>query len=188
MWSVRAFRLLSEACLCENAEAKEDRQSEACEKWVGREEETTNMHVEERVEINRPPEEVFDYVANRQNLPEWSRPVQEVHSETKGPLLEEGTRFTTVVTFLGRTFETPFEVIVHDPPRRHTDRSRGGSFPQEYTHIIEEVEGGRTRLTEVTEGEPGGFFRLAGGLLEMAGRRRFRAGLETLKYLLEAQD
>ena len=85
MWSVRAFRLLSEACLCEHAEAKEDRQSEACEKWVGREEETTNMHVEESVVINRPPEEVFDYVTNRQNLPEWSRPVQEVHSETKGP-------------------------------------------------------------------------------------------------------
>jgi carbon monoxide dehydrogenase subunit G len=146
------------------------------------------MHVEESVEIKRSPEEVFDYVANRQNLPEWSSPVQEVRSESQGPLVEEGVRFTTVAKFLGRSFETPFEVIFHDPPRRHTDRSTGGPFPQEYTHIIEEVEGGGTRLTEVTEGEPGGFFRLAGPLLEMAGRRQFRADLETLKYLLEAQD
>jgi uncharacterized protein YndB with AHSA1/START domain len=146
------------------------------------------MHVEESVEINRPPEEVFDYVANRENLPEWSGPIQEVRKETQSSLVEEGARFTTLAKFLGRSFETPFEVIVHDPPRRHTDRSTGGPFSQEYTHIFEEVEVGRTRLTEVTEGEPGGFFRLAGPLLEMAGRRQFRADLETLRDLLEAQD
>jgi ligand-binding SRPBCC domain-containing protein len=144
------------------------------------------MHVEESVEINRPPEEVFDYVANRENLPEWSAPIQEVRKETQSSLVEEGARFTSVATLLGRRFETPFEVSVHDPPRRHTDRSMGGPFPQEYTHIFEKVEGGGTRLTEVTDGEPGGFFRLAGPLLEMAGRRQFRADLETLKDLLEA--
>jgi len=146
------------------------------------------MHVEESVVINRPPEEVFDYVANRENLPEWSAPIQEVRKETQGPLVEEGARYTTVAKFLGRRFETPFEVIVHDRPRRHTDRSLGGPFPQEFTHIFEEVEGGGTRLTEVTDAEPGGFFRLAGPLLEIAGRRQFRADLETLKDLLEAQD
>ena len=145
------------------------------------------MHVEESVVINRPPEEVFDYVANRENLPEWSAPIQEVRKETQGPLMEEGARFTTVAKFLGRRFETPFEVSVHDRPRRHTDRSTGGPFPQEYTHIFEEVEGGVTRLTEVTDGEPGGFFRLAGPLLVIAGRRQFRADLDTLKDLLEAQ-
>ena len=48
------------------------------------------MHVEESVVINRPPEEVFDYVANRENLPEWSSPIQEVRKETQGPLVEEG--------------------------------------------------------------------------------------------------
>jgi ligand-binding SRPBCC domain-containing protein len=145
------------------------------------------MHVEESVVINRPLQEVFDYVANRETLPEWSAPIQEVRKETQGPLVEEGARFTTVAKFLGRRFETPFEVSVHDPPRRHTDRSTGGPFPQEYTHIFEEVAGGGTRLTEVTDGEPGGFFRLAGPLLEIAIRRQFRADLDTLKDLLEAQ-
>ena len=145
------------------------------------------MYVEESVVINRPPEEVFDYVANPENLPEWSGLVQEVQKETQGPPVEEGARFTTVAKFLGRRFETPFEVSVHDRPRRHTDTSTGGPFAQEYTHIFEEVEGGRTRLTQVSEGEPGGFFRLAGPLLEMAGRRQFRADLETLKDLMEAQ-
>jgi hypothetical protein len=81
------------------------------------------------------------------------------------------------------------EVTSHEPPRRHSDKSMGGPFEQEYTYTFEETANGSgTRLTQVAQGEPGGFFRLAGPLLEMAGRRQFRADLRTLKDLLEAQQ
>jgi hypothetical protein len=125
-------------------------------------------------------------VANPENLPEWSGIVQEVHKEPEGQL-QEGGRFTVVAKFLGRRFETPFEVSTHEPPRRHSDRSTGGPFEQEYIYTFEDTAGGGTRFTQVAEGEPGGFFRLAGPLLEMAGRRQFRADLQTLKVLLETQ-
>lgn len=144
------------------------------------------MRVEESVEISRPVEEVFAYVANPENLPEWSGIVLEVHKETQGQL-QEGGRFTVGAKFLGRRFETPFEVSAHEPPRRHSDKSTGGPFPQEYTYTFEETAGGGTRFTQVAEGEPGGFFKLVGPLLEMAGRRQFRADLQTLKDLLETQ-
>ncbi len=144
------------------------------------------MRVEESVEINRSVEEVYEYVANPENLPGWSSTVLEVHKEAQGEL-REGERFTTVAKFLGRRFETPMEVTAHEPPRRHSDRSTGGPFPQEYTLILEETSGGGTHLTQVAEGEPGGFFRLVGPLLEMAGRRQFRADLGNLKDLLEAR-
>ncbi len=143
------------------------------------------MRVEESVEINRPVEEVFAYVSDPQTLPEWSGIVLEVRKEAQGTL-REGDRYTSVAKFLGRRFETPLEVTTHDPPRRHSDRSTGGPFPQEYTFILEETAEGRTRLTQLAEGEPGGFFRLVGPLLEMAGRRQFRADLGNLKDLLEA--
>lgn len=144
------------------------------------------MRVEESVEINRPVEEVFSYVANPQNLPEWSGIVLEVRKEGQGPL-QEGARFTSVAKFLGRGFETPFEVVSYEPPRRSSHRSTGGPMPQEWTRTFEETARGGTRLTQVVEGEPGGFFRLAGLLLERAGRRQFRTDLENLKDLLEAQ-
>ncbi len=144
------------------------------------------MRVEESVEINRSVEEVYEYVADPENLPGWSSTVLEVHKEAQGEL-REGERFTTVAKFLGRRFETPMEVTVHEPPRRHSDRSTGGPFEQEYTLILEETSGGGTHLTQVAEGEPGGFFRLVGPLLEMAGKRQFRADLENLKDLLEAR-
>ena len=139
------------------------------------------------MEINLHPEEVFAYVADPENLPGWSSLVLEVHKDTQGEL-REGDRYTTVAKFLGRRFETPMEVTAHEFPRRHSDRNTGGPFEQEYTFVLEETAAGGTRLTQAAEGEPGGFFRLVGPLLEMAGRRQFRADLQTLKDLLEARQ
>ena len=112
------------------------------------------MRVEESIEIDRPPEKVFDYVAKPENLPEWSGIVLEVHKETQGEL-REGERFTTVAKFLGRRFETPMEVTAHEPPRRHSDRSTGGPFPQEYTFVLEETAGGRDALDRGSGGRAG---------------------------------
>ena len=142
------------------------------------------MRSEESVEIDRPLEEVFSYVANPENLPEWSNLVLEVRKDAEGQL-KEGDRFSVVAKFLGRRFETPFEVSAHEPPRRHADRSMGGPFEQEYIYTFEETGGGKTRLTHVVEAEPGGFFRLVGPLLERAGSRQFRADLQILKDLVE---
>jgi len=144
------------------------------------------MRIEESVEINLPPEEVFDYVADPENLPGWSSLVLDVQKETQGEL-REGDRYTSVAKFLGRRFETPMQVTAHEPPRLHSDKSTGGPFEQEYTFVLEEAAGGGTRLTQAAEGEPGGFFRLVGPLLEVAGRRQFKTDLANLKDLLEAR-
>src|SRR4028118_222933 len=143
------------------------------------------MRIEESVEINRPPEQVFEYVANPENLPEWTGTVIETRKDTPGPLLE-GSTFTSVGKFLGRRIESPFEVTAHAFPRRHTHKNTGGPLPTEWTLTFEEVAG-RTRYTQVAEGEPGSFFGLVGPLLERVGRRQLRTDLENLKDLLEAR-
>jgi uncharacterized membrane protein len=144
------------------------------------------MRVGENVEINRPVEEIFTYDSDPQTLPEWSGVVKEVRREAQGTL-REGDRYTSVAKFLGRRFETRLEVTAHAPPRRQSARSTSGPFPQEYTYILEEAAGGGTRLTLVAVGEPSGFFRLVGPLLQRAGSRQFRADLATLRDLLEAR-
>ncbi len=144
------------------------------------------MRVEVSVVIERPIEEVFAYVADPENLPEWASTVLEVHKDGSG-LLQEGQTFTSVGKFLGRRLEMPFEVSAHEPPRLHSHRSTGGPIPNEWTLTFEEEQGG-TRYTEVVEGEPGRFFKLVGPLLEAAGRRQLRADLGTLKDLLEAES
>ena len=59
-------------------------------------------------------------------------------------------------------------------------------MPTEWALTFKEVAG-RTRYTQVAEGEPGGFFGLFGPLLERVGRRQLRTDLENLKDLLEAR-
>ena len=98
------------------------------------------MRVVESIEINRPVEEIFSYAADPKHFPEWSGIILEVQQEAPGSL-REGDRFTTVSKFLGRRFETPFEVTAHEPNRQNSHRSTGGPLPQEYTSTFEETAG-----------------------------------------------
>ena len=143
------------------------------------------MRIEESVEIKLPPQVVFDYVANPQNLPEWSGLAIEVKDAPEP--LGEGDTFTAVGKFLGRRFETPYERVSVEASRHYTDRAVGGAVPdQDWTYTFEEMPAG-TRLTRAVEGEPGGFFKLAEPLIERALERQVRTDLETLKDLLEAR-
>ena len=45
------------------------------------------MRIEESVEINRPLEAVYEYVATPESRPEWAGTVIETRKDTPGPLL-----------------------------------------------------------------------------------------------------
>jgi uncharacterized membrane protein len=122
------------------------------------------MRVEESIEIDKPVEEVFDYLFEVDNFPEWSAPAIDVRRDKAGSL-KEGDTFTVVVTFLGRRFELPYEVTDYDPLRHYTHKSTGGPIPNQWSYTFNEVSGG-TRLRRVAQGEPGGFFRVAEPLFE----------------------
>lgn len=146
------------------------------------------MHVEESVVINHPVQKVFDYASNPVNYPEWVGPyveVRDIQQSTPGEL-REGDEFTAVLSFLGRRFDSPIEVTAYEPNRRLSERSTGGPVPMEVTMLFEDSSGA-TRVRQSAELEPGGFFRLAGPLLERALKRQFRNDLQTLEDVLEAQ-
>ena len=88
------------------------------------------MRVEESIEIDKPVEEVFDYLFEVDNFPEWSAPAIDVRRDKAGSL-KEGDTFTVVVTFLGRRFELPYEVTYYDPLRHRTHKSTGGPVPNQ---------------------------------------------------------
>ena len=145
--------------------------------------------VSESVVIERPPEEVFAYVTDPQNIPEWVEAIREVHRETEGPP-KEGERFTVALDtgLLGRRWEQYFEVTAYEPPRRYSDRRKiGGPFQDEHTYNFEEEAGGGTHLSLTMEAHPSGFFRIFGALLEKAIQRQVRKELGTLKDMLEAR-
>ncbi len=70
------------------------------------------MHFEYTIVIDQPVEKVFGYMSNPMNLPEWQGPPAEIRDlqQTTPGQLREGDRFTTILQFPGRRYETPTEV------------------------------------------------------------------------------
>lgn len=146
----------------------------------------SKVRVEDSVEIDRPVEEVFTYVTNPENFPQWASPVVEVREWSPGPVAV-GDRFTLLLKFLGRRFESPCEVVSVEPGRRYAFRSTGGPIPFTFSYTLLDASTAGTEFTHTGEGEPGAFFGLVGPLLDRALKRQFRHDLETLKDLLEAK-
>ncbi len=151
-----------------------------------REAPTRPLRLSESIVIRRSPEEVFAYVSDPKNLPQWSAMIREVRKEAEGPP-KVGDRFTVAVGFLGRRFEQSFEVTAHEPPRRHSERSAGPPFPRERTYTFDEEAGGGTRLSVAMKAQPGHSIEVGRPLFERAAQRQARKELETLKAVLETR-
>ncbi len=144
------------------------------------------MRVEESIVINRPLEEVFNYVSEVGNYPEWMAHALEVRKDTAGPP-QQSDRFTVAIKSVGRRFETPYERTSFEATRRYTDRAVGGPVPnQRWDCTFQEVLGG-TRLTRAVEAELGGLLKLLEPLQKRSTERQLRKDLQTLKDVLEAR-
>jgi carbon monoxide dehydrogenase subunit G len=133
------------------------------------------------IEIARPPEDVFAFVADLENLPRWQPTVRDVRWEGE---LHEGSQFEEVREMLGRRARSRLEVIALDPPREFSIRVVEGPVPLTVRHRLEPVDGG-TRLMLDAEGEAGGLMRLAAPIAERAAARQASQDLERLKRLVE---
>lgn len=144
------------------------------------------MRVEVSIEINRPLQEVFDYVSDVGNYPEWMAHALEVLKDTAGPP-QQNDRFTLAIKSVGRRFETPYERTSYEANRGYTDRAVGGPIPnQRWECTLQEVSGG-TRLMRAVEAEPGGLLKLLEPLQKRAAERQLGKDLKTLKDVLEAR-
>ncbi len=109
------------------------------------------------VVIERPSEEVFAFVANRENDALWAPVVTETHKTSEGPLVI-GTTYEQSGRFLGRNLEMLFEVTEYEPNRKVGLRLIT-SGPLRATSLcgVKAVSGG-TRVTLTGEAQAGGFF------------------------------
>jgi carbon monoxide dehydrogenase subunit G len=143
------------------------------------------VRFELEIEIARPPEDVYAYLADPRNLADWQEEVAEVRGATGEPL-PAGAAFTEVRTFLGKRIESEIEVIGSDPGREYSLRSRTGPVRFSVRHLLEPAGAG-TRLRLVGEADPGKLFGVAGPLLRRAAERRTKADFRRLKAVLETR-
>lgn len=145
------------------------------------------VRVEHEVVVNRPVEEVFDYLTNIEALGEWQSSVVDARRVTDGPV-RIGTRFIESRHVMGRSIESTVEVAEHAVPDRFTVRVLDGPVRFTVTHVFERLDGS-TRLTVHAEGEPHGLAaRLAGPMIAQRAKREFETDFDRLKQLLESRD
>jgi carbon monoxide dehydrogenase subunit G len=144
------------------------------------------MTYEQSIEIERPPAEVFAFLADPANLPRWQPAVVQVSADPPGGFVPN-SRLTERRTFLGNSVRSTLEVTALEPDRRLDLTTVEGPVRFCVSHRLE-PSGEGTRLTLVGEGEPGGALRLAGPLLRRVVNRQARDDLRRLKRLLESDQ
>ena len=75
------------------------------------------MRVEGDIVIERPLHEVFDFVADERNEPQYNPQMTRAEKVSPGPI-GVGTRFNSVMTGVGPAAEMTIEFTEFDRPRR----------------------------------------------------------------------
>ena len=140
-------------------------------------------HVVGEIVINRPVEQLFDFVADERNEPRFNSKMRTVEKVTPGPV-GEGTRFRTQVTARQRPTEMSVELTEYDRPRRLASVSKLSNMEIEGMLTFDPVPEG-TRLRWTWDLAPRGILRLATPVIGLVGRREERTIWTSLKHLLE---
>jgi uncharacterized protein YndB with AHSA1/START domain len=143
------------------------------------------IHIEERISIHRPIEEVFAYVSDFRNTSQWQAGVVDVRLTPEGRV-GVGTRATFVRVFLGRRLELTVELIEYEPPTKQTFKTISGPMPGTVSRRFEPTAEGTT-VSQVMESQAGGVFAVAEPLVARSLSRGVKAAFGDLKDLLESR-
>ncbi|MFJ3173564.1 polyketide cyclase [Streptomyces sp. SID7760] len=126
---------------------------------------------ESTVEIDRPVGEVFAYLADGRNDPQFSPRVQEISKTPDGPTAV-GTVFRSTVKDAGMKTGREFRITGFEPEKlvRWTEQSKN-LVTAEGGYDFEALPGGRTRVRIFNTLEGHGFGKLLVGLALSAARK-----------------
>jgi carbon monoxide dehydrogenase subunit G len=133
------------------------------------------LKIEERIEIARPPQDVYALVSDLRRASEWQPSLVRVD-------VERGVEVRKVA---GQEREASFDVTRNEAPRLFEIVSRGGPVRAWATFELH-PDGVGTRVDLTLVLELSGPLRFAGGMVRGRAEREARENLERLKALLEA--
>lgn len=105
--------------------------------------------VEVLVEVEAPPERVWEVVSDPRKLSHWDRHVESVEGVPAGGLAE-GVRYTTVMRFMAVRGHVAAEVLEFDPPQRAVIMLTG-LIDAIVTTTVEPLPGDRSLLKHVVD-------------------------------------
>jgi carbon monoxide dehydrogenase subunit G len=145
---------------------------------------STVTTITQSVTIDRPVEEVWDFISDFENTTRWSRGVLEARQTSDGPL-GVGSRLRTVVKAFGRRRTADYLVTEYEPNHVFAFEVRAGRMTSRARFSVEPAGAG-TRLTASGEAHAAGLYRLLAPILVRTLERHSQDDLATVKRLLEA--
>ncbi len=136
--------------------------------------------------IERPPEAVFDFVADERNEPRFNSKMATSSLESSEPI-GEGSRFRATFRSVGRLVPMTVEFTRYDRPHRLGSRSHTRTMLTE-GELTFEPDGSGTRLRWSWDVQVRGPLRLADALVARLGDRQERRIWGNLRALLEEEE
>jgi hypothetical protein len=143
------------------------------------------MLVQGTIVIERPVEDVFDFVADERNEPQYNPQMILADKVTDGPI-GVGTKFHSVMTGVGRGADMTIEFTEFDRPRRIAETTTMSSMDIKGVLTFEPVAEG-TRMAWLWDLEPRGLYRMLGPLIRRTGSRQEMRIWSELKNVLETR-
>ena len=140
--------------------------------------------INQSVTVNRPLEEVWDFISNFENTTRWSRGVLEARQTSDDPL-GIGSTLQTVVKAFGRRRTADYLVTEYEPNHGFAFQVTSGPMTSRARYSVEPAGAG-TRLTASGEAEATGLYKLLAPILVRVVERHSQEDLANVKCILEA--
>jgi uncharacterized protein YndB with AHSA1/START domain len=138
----------------------------------------------ESVIVDQPPDEVFRYVADLRNEPNWHVDIASVRAETDPVPVVGRTYALTFKPFMGKTDGT-FTALEVEPGTRVVYRADFAGLQPRITYTVEPA-GESTRFTRAVEMRPSGLRMLMTPMMALMVPRRNKVFVQNLKRTLES--
>lgn len=142
------------------------------------------INVHGSVRIERATDEVFAYMTELDELPRWLDGVREARALSPDPTAI-GSRVCHTNEFLGKTFQSIFEVLEWEPDRRTIFKVVSGPLRGTSTQRFEPLGPEATKVTISVVGDGTGALKLGNFIAKRAAQRQVDRSLERVKEILE---
>jgi hypothetical protein len=139
--------------------------------------------IERSIVIEKPINDVWDFVQDTANDALWQTTLIESRPLTAGPK-RVGTQVHEIRRFMGLRLEMEVELTEFEPNRKSSVKTVSGGIPLSGSYVLEPLDGG-TKLTMTGELDAHRTFKPAQPVFASITSRELEASLGNLKDLLE---
>jgi len=140
-----------------------------------------------RVVIDRPVEDVWNFMTDISNMPKWEDSRAEWKQTSEGPI-GSGSTVQSSIRLLRWEYKADLRIVEFEPNRKFAvEAMKGFGKGTKLSYLMEPVEDNKTRLSRVTEIQLHGLAKLLRPFVAPLTRKTGGMEANSVKRLLESQ-